>query len=104
MSEYDELIKDLTPSEKEAWSHIESMIASPGFKIVNRDLGELRDALAKQIFYVKSWDEYLFIKGQIDALYLLINIEQRALQQFQQAVANRQAVSEEEGGGEVAFV
>jgi|APGre2960657404_1045060.scaffolds.fasta_scaffold382416_1 hypothetical protein len=104
MSEYDDLIKDLTPSEKEAWSHIESMIESPGFKIVKRDLEELRDNLVKHFFHVKNWEDYIFTKGQLDAMNLLINIEQRALQQFQQAVANRQAVPDEEGGGEVAFV
>jgi len=102
----DELFAALTPSEKEAWSQIESMVESPGFKIVKKDLEDLRDALAVNIFHVKGWEEYLYTKAQIDTLNLLINVEQRALQQLQQAVANRQVPEAQESteDTQIAFV
>lgn len=96
-----ELWEKLTDSEKEAWTQIQNTIGSPGFKILRRDVESIGDSLAEAIHNVQNWDQYVFVKGQLNTLALFLNLQDRVLLQLQQAVAERQSASEEERPVEV---
>jgi len=80
---------DLTDSEKEAWQQIQNTLGSPGWKIVVRDFEELGDSLSSQIFNAQNWDQYVFIRGQLDAIRHVLNVGDRVAFQLQNAVNER---------------
>ena len=85
----DDLWEQLTDSEKEAWTQIQTTIASPGFKILERDITEIGDNLSQAIHNVQNWDQYCFVKGQLNVLSLFLGLQDRVLLQLEQAVSER---------------
>lgn len=79
----------LTDSEKEAWDQLKSTLDSSGMKLISRDMGEVFTTLNSQIFSCENWDQYLFIRGQLDAFRVFLNLEGRALNQLSMAVQER---------------
>jgi len=99
MSEELEMSEDLwatlSDTEKEAWQQIQNTLASPGYKLIQRDLSETAEAISQRIFNAENWDQYIFMRGQLDILRVVLGTEHRVLLQLNEAVNERTAESEE---------
>lgn len=97
LSMTDELWAALTDAEKEAWQQVQTTLGSPGFAMIKRDLTEVGDAISQKVFHAENWDQYVFMRGQLDTLRMLLNLENRVLVQLNQSVAERATDLEVEG-------
>lgn len=84
-----DLWQALTEAEKNAWKELEATLESPGFRLIRQDITEVAEGLEQLIYNCQSWDQYQRTMGALEALQLLLNVETRALNVLQQAVAER---------------
>lgn len=85
----------LTAGEKETYGKLQSVLGSPGFKIILQDLQEKVLALQPTLQNPANWEAHVYARGVRDGLAQLINIEDRIRLEYSQNVADRVTESEE---------
>lgn len=86
---------ELTAAEKETYGKLQSVLGSPGFKIIEQDLQEKVIALQPTLQNPQSWEAHCYARGVRDGIAQLLNIEERIRLEYSQKIAERAAEVEE---------
>ena len=84
-----ELWEELTPQEQDTWNALKDLQDHVGFRLLKQDLQYRFDTLLLQQRNSTSWEQFCFIKGQLDVLNAVINVQAQVAAQLHMNVVQR---------------